>query len=81
MIFTDMIVYYDGNPLLTDAYGNNASFLCPAPNCNHPVLLIDGGILKRGMSADRPAICRKCGGKYFMPSQLTDKIYIKSVGG
>ncbi len=81
MTITGMTVYYGNKRLKTDACGNNAAFLCPDSDCNHPVLLVAGPVGSRGLSADRPAICRKCGGKYFMPSQPTDNIYIKSVGG
>ena len=81
MKITGMTVYYDNKRLKTDAFGNNAAFLCPDSDCNHPVLLVAGPVGSRGLSDSSPAECQGCNRKYFVSSIDKNKIYIKSVGG
>ena len=78
MRITGMTVYYEGNPLLTDAQGNNAAFQCP--KCKHPVLLVTAGGT-RGMSANSPAECpnSECSRKYVLSRVDAKEIHIEKI--
>lgn len=53
----------NGSATNTDADGNNVAWVCDAPGCGSPVLLIyQRG--RRGSAPTTPAICRKCGARY-----------------
>ena len=74
---TNAICFFDKKRLLTDANGNNAAFACP--ECDHPVLLATSPYYIRGMTDDKPSICRACDRKYVVSSLTETEIHMKLV--
>ncbi len=77
---TDFDCYFNGKKLPTDAFGNNAAFACI--KCSYPVLLVLSKVIKRGVFQEKPAVCRKCGQKYWQESIIEEekKIILQSKG-
>ena len=75
MKITDFLIMdEEGTEIEADAFGNNVAFACW--RCGHPVLAtaLEN---QRGYDEQHPAVCKGCGGSYFLDVRSgAQKLYI-----
>jgi DNA-directed RNA polymerase subunit RPC12/RpoP len=63
-----------GDGILADAHGNNIAFSCS--ECDHPILAV-ALENQRGCDEEHPAVCKRCGAKYFLDVRShMEKLYV-----
>ena len=78
MKITDFLTMDEkGDAILADAHGNTIAFSCF--DCDHPMLAI-ALENQRGSDEEHPAVCKRCGAKYFLDIRPhMEKLYVHSI--